>query len=200
MNMENIKHNLIAGVDETGRGSAAADIYVGCVILDPIVPIQGLRDSKKLSERNREALYDEIREKALAWSIATASLEEIEELNVLRATMLAMKRSVENLSIKPDMVYIDGNRLPDLTVPAEAIIKGDDKIQEIMAGSILAKVARDRVMCEWHEKYPEYGFDQHKGYLTKVHLETLEKYGPCPIHRRTYAPIKRLLDSKGDGA
>ncbi len=194
--MKNVNGMLIAGVDETGRGSAVADIYVGCVILNPLKSIKGLRDSKKLSEKKRELLYDEIKEKALAWSVATASLEDIKTLNVLGATMLAMKRSVETLNIKPDLVYVDGNHAPDLQVPVEAVIKGDDKIQEIMAASILAKVDRDRVMVEWHAKYPEYGFEKHKGYLTKLHMDMLERYGPCPIHRVTYAPIKKLLKQK----
>jgi len=195
--MKKINDKLIAGVDEVGRGSAATDIYVGCVALNPLKPIHGLRDSKRLSERKREVLYGEIKEKALAWSVATADLEEIKSLNVLGATMLAMKRSVENLGIKPDLVYVDGNHAPDIQFPVEAVIKGDDKIQEIMAASILAKVDRDRVMVEWHAKYPEYGFDKHKGYLTSLHMDMLEKYGPCPIHRVTYAPIKKLLEKKG---
>ena len=193
------RHNVLiatlpAGVDEAGRGSAASDIYVGCVMLNPAKPINGLRDSKKLSARNREALYDEIKEKAWCWSVVSASLEDIKALNVLGATLLAMKKSVEALSRQPDRVYIDGNHVPpDLPVPATAIIQGDNSIPAIMAASILAKVDRDRLMVQWHDQYPEYGFDQHKGYLTRQHMRMLEKYGPCPIHRVTYAPIKRLL-------
>lgn len=187
---------LECGVDEVGRGAACSEIYVGACILDPRNSIEGLRDSKKLSPKRREALVEEIKQKALCWNIATASLEEIETLNVLNATLLAMKRAVEGLRIRPDRVFVDGNKLPVLDIPAEAIIKGDDLIPSISAASILAKVARDRVMVDWHKVYPQYGFDKHKGYLTKEHLDALQLYGPCPIHRKTYAPIRKLLEKQ----
>ncbi len=180
------------GCDEAGRGSGAAEVYVGAVILDPKRPIEGLADSKKLSARRREALSEEIKLYALSWCIEKASLEEIERLNVLHATLLAMKRAVEGLSVKPGRVLIDGNHVPKLSVPAEAIVKGDDKIPAISAASILAKVARDHAMLEYHLLYPEYGFDVHKGYFTGAHMEALRKHGPCPIHRRNYAPIRQM--------
>jgi ribonuclease HII len=182
------------GCDETGRGSAVAEIYVAAVILDPLNPIQGLRDSKKLSAKKREILAKEIKAKALSWCVATASLEEIEELNVLHATLLAMKRAIEGLDIKPDKALIDGNRAPLLSIPTETIIKGDDKIPAISAASIIAKVDRDQAMLECHSLYPMYGFAKHKGYLTAAHLAALDQYGPCPLHRKTYAPIRRLLE------
>ncbi|WP_317931893.1 ribonuclease HII [Halioxenophilus sp. WMMB6] len=185
--------SLIAGCDEVGRGAGAADIYIGCVILDPAKPIAGLRDSKKLSATRREQLSEEIKEKALAWSIATANLDEIIEHNVLGATLLAMSKAVAQLSVTPELVYVDGNKAPQLTVPVETIIKGDDKVPAISAASIIAKVARDQKMVEWHDHYPEYGFDKHKGYLTQLHLQALESHGPCPIHRVTYEPIRRVL-------
>ena len=184
------------GCDETGRGSAVAEIYVAAVILDPLHPIQGLRDSKKLSVKKREFLAKEIKEKALSWCVATASLEEIEKLNVLHATLLAMKRAIEGLHIKPDKALIDGNQAPLLAIPTETIIKGDDKIPAISAASIIAKVDRDHAMLAYHSLYPMYGFDKHKGYLTAGHMEALCKYGPCPLHRKTYAPIRRLLEMK----
>ncbi len=184
------------GCDETGRGSAVAEIYAAAVILDPLHPILGLRDSKKLSAKRREILAKEIKAKALSWCIAKASLEEIERLNVLYATMLAMKRAVEGLHIKPDKALIDGNHAPLLSIPAAAIIKGDDKIPAISAASIIAKVDRDQAMLECHSLYPLYGFDKHKGYLTAKHLEALSQYGPCPLHRKTYAPIRRLLEMR----
>ncbi len=186
---------LSAGVDEAGRGSGVAEIYVCATILDPKKPIAGLNDSKKLTAGRRRELTEIIKERALAWSLATAGLEEIEGLNVLGATLLAMKRAVEGLSVLPDKVLIDGNRAPAIDIPTETIIKGDVKIPEISAASIVAKVERDLAMMKYHELYPEYGFDVHKGYFTKSHLAALDKYGPCPIHRKTYAPVKRLLDS-----
>lgn len=184
---------MVAGVDEVGLGSAAYFVYSAAVILDPTRPIEGLADSKKLSPKKREALSIEIREKALAWSIATADLNEIETLNVKGAALLAMKRAVECLVLVPDIVLVDGNSLPALSIPALAIIKGDEKIACISAASIVAKVARDAAMVECHHLYPEYGFNAHKGYLTGSHLAALAKFGPCPIHRRTYAPIRKLL-------
>ena len=187
---------IFCGCDETGRGSAVAEIYAAAVILDPLQPIQGLRDSKKLSAKRRELLAKEIKEKALSWCIATASLEEIERLNVLHATLLAMKRAVEGLHIKPDKALIDGNHAPLLSILTEAIIKGDDKISAISAASIIAKVDRDQAMLECHSLYPLYGFDKHKGYLTAEHMAALCKYGPCPLHRKTYAPVRRLLEMR----
>jgi ribonuclease HII len=182
------------GCDEAGRGAGAAEVYAGAVILDPQRPIVGLADSKKLTARRREALSDEIKQKALSWCIATASLEEIEKINILHASMLAMKRAVEGLHVRPGKVLVDGNHLPRLEMPAEAIIKGDDKVPAISAASILAKVARDRAMVEYDQQYPEYGFSVHKGYFTKVHMQALRQFGPCPIHRKTYGPIRELLE------
>ena len=192
-----MEYRLICGVDEVGRGAGAGEIYCAAVILDPQAPILGITDSKKLTAKKRDHLASEIREKAYAWSIATASLQEIIDLNVLHATMLAMQRAVEGLPTQPDKIYIDGNRAPQLNGSVETVIKGDLKIQEIGAASIIAKVARDQKMIELHKSYPEYGFDQHKGYLTKQHLQALETYGPCEIHRVTYAPIRKLLCSAG---
>jgi ribonuclease HII len=180
------------GCDEAGRGAGAAEVYAGAVILNPERPIEGLADSKKLSARRREALSEEIKLYALSWCIRKASLQEIERLNILHATLLAMKRAVEGLELKPLRVLVDGNHTPDLDMPVEAVIKGDDKIPAISAASILAKVARDRAMVEYNLLYPEYGFDVHKGYFTSEHMEALRKYGPCPIHRRTFAPIRQM--------
>jgi ribonuclease HII len=185
---------VVCGVDETGYGSAVAEVYVGACVLDPARPIPGLADSKTLTARRREALSKEIREKALAWCIATASLEEIEQHNVLHATHLAMARAISGLKVKPDIALIDGNRLPPLDIPARAIIKGDATIPAISAASILAKVARDEALVQYHQQYPQYGFAQHKGYLTRAHMAALRKFGPCPLHRKSYAPIRKLLD------
>lgn len=179
----------MCGCDEAGRGAGAAEVYVGAVILDPNRPIKGLADSKKLAAPKREALSEEIKAYALSWYIEKASLEEIERLNVLHATLVAMRRAVGYLKIKPDKVLVDGNHAPEMDIPVEAIVKGDDKVPEISAASILAKVARDRAMIEYHCRYPEYGFNVHKGYFTREHIKALHKYGPCPIHRKTYAPI-----------
>jgi ribonuclease HII len=181
------------GCDEAGRGAGAAEVYAGAVILDPQRPIVGLADSKKLTALRREALSDEIKQKALSWCIAKASLEEIEKLNILHASLLAMKRAVEGLNVRPGKVLVDGNHLPMLEMPAEAIIKGDDKVPAISAASILAKVARDRAMVEYDLLFPEYGFRVHKGYFTKDHMLALRLFGPCPIHRKTYGPIRELL-------
>ncbi len=181
------------GVDEAGIGSAVAEVYVGCCILDPTRRIRGLADSKVLTPKRRTELRAEILEKALAWSIATATLEEIDAFNVLRATHLAMVRAVAALKIKPDIALIDGNKLPPLAIPTRAIVKGDAKIPVISAASILAKVARDEALLKYHEVYPQYGFADHKGYLTAAHLAALKQHGPCPIHRKAYAPVKALL-------
>jgi ribonuclease HII len=180
------------GCDEAGRGAAAAEVYVAAVILNPDHTIKGLADSKKLSARKRDILNEEIRLYALSWCIDKASVEEVERLNVLQATLLAMKRAVEGLKVRPDRVLVDGNRKPKLEIPVEAIVKGDAKIPAISAASILAKVARDRAMVEYHRLYPEYGFDIHKGYLTKRHIEALRKHGPCPIHRRSFSRVMTL--------
>jgi ribonuclease HII len=185
---------IICGCDEVGRGAGAAEIYVCAVILDPNRSISGLADSKKLSAAKREFLAAEIKEKALSFCIATASLAEIEKLNVLYATMLAMKRAVEGLAIQPDKAMIDGNRAPSLAIPTETIIKGDSLIPAISAASIVAKVARDQKLVDYAALYPQYGFENHKGYFTKEHLAALAKYGPCPIHRVTYGPVKALFE------
>jgi ribonuclease HII len=184
---------LIAGVDEAGRGPLAGPVVAAAVILDDLHPIVGLADSKKLSEIKREKLFDEIRAKALCCSIAQASVEEIDQLNILQATLLAMRRAVEGLRLKPTKVLVDGNRLPVLDVLAEAIVKGDSKVPAISAASILAKVHRDRLCLQLHEKYPEYGFDQHKGYGTESHLKALREFGATPWHRQTFAPVAQVL-------
>lgn len=184
---------LVAGVDEAGRGPLAGPVVAAAVILDELRPIHGLADSKKLSARRREALFDEIRAKALCCSIAQASVEEIDELNILQATLLAMRRAVLGLRLPPKLVLVDGNRLPVLDIRAEAIVKGDDKVPAISAASILAKVTRDRWCLEYHQQFSQYGFDQHKGYGTADHLAALRLHGPCPQHRRTFRPVTDLL-------
>ena len=185
---------IIAGVDEVGRGPLCGPVVTAAVILDPARPVEGLNDSKKLSEKKRELLFDEIKEKALAWCIARADVEEIDELNILHATMLAMQRAVAGLSVKPTLALIDGNRCPKLPCRSEAIIKGDGKVAEIGAASILAKVARDREMAEMEKLYPGYGIGGHKGYPTKVHMEALKKLGTTPIHRRSFKPVRDVLE------
>ena len=187
------ENEIICGVDEAGRGPLAGPVMAAAVILDPAHPIAGLRDSKKLSEAKRELLAIEIKKHALAWCIAECSEKEIDELNILQATMLAMRRAVEGLSIKPTLALIDGNRCPVMSVPSEAIVKGDDKVAAISAASILAKTARDHVLMQLHEQYPQYALDQHKGYPTALHLERLREHGVAPIHRKSYAPVKALL-------
>ena len=184
---------LIAGVDEAGRGPLAGPVVAAAVILDDRNPIKGLNDSKKLSPQRREKLYDEIRAKALCCSIAQASVEEIDTLNILQATLLAMQRAVDGLRLRPHKVLVDGNRLPLLKVPAEAIVKGDSKVRAISAASILAKVHRDRLCLELHALHPQYGFDGHKGYPTPAHLAALREHGACPQHRRSFAPVRELL-------
>lgn len=180
---------LVAGVDEAGRGPLAGPVVAAAVILDEAQPIQGLADSKKLSAKRRDQLYDEIRAKALCFCVAQASVEEIDRLNILQATMLAMQRAVAGLRLKPNMVLVDGNRLPLLDVRAEAIVKGDAKVQAISAASILAKVTRDRGMDALHAEFPSYGFVQHKGYGTAQHVAALAEHGPSPVHRRSFAPV-----------
>ena len=185
---------LFCGADEAGRGPIAGPVFAAAVILDPDHAIAGLKDSKKLSEHRRDELALEIRQYARAWAIAECSIEEIDELNILHASMLAMKRAIESLSVKPELALIDGNRCPKLAIAAKAIIKGDDKVPAISAASILAKTARDAVMLDLHRQYPEYGFDRHKGYPTAYHLEQLSIYGVSPVHRKTYAPVRKILE------
>jgi ribonuclease HII len=189
-------HELVAGVDEVGRGPLCGAVVTAAVILDPNRPILGLNDSKKLTEARREKLFDEICEKALSWHIARAEVEEIDELNILHATMLAMQRAVEGLHITPKMAMIDGNRCPKLTMPAEAVVKGDSKVPAIAAASILAKVSRDREMAAFELIYPGYGIGGHKGYPTPVHLEALARLGPTPIHRRSFAPVRLAYEAR----
>lgn len=184
---------LIAGVDEAGRGPLAGPVVAAAVILDDMNPIKGLNDSKKLSPLRREKLYDEIRAKALCCSVAQASVEEIDQLNILQATMLAMRRAVEGLRLKPHKVLVDGNRLPVLDVLAEAIVRGDATVAAISAASILAKVTRDRWCQELDQRYPQYGFAGHKGYGTAEHLVALRTHGACPEHRKTFAPVAQVL-------
>jgi len=184
---------LLAGVDEAGRGPLAGPVVAAAVILDELKPIKGLADSKKLTTKTRERLFDEIRAKALCFSIAEASVEEIDTLNILQATLLAMQRAVEALRLKPTLVYVDGNRLPILDVRAEAIVKGDEKVQEISAASILAKVYRDSMCEEMHRQFPDYGFNAHKGYGTAIHLKALQTFGATPFHRKTFAPVTQAI-------
>ena len=186
---------LIAGVDEAGRGPLAGAVYAAAVILDPQKPIDGLMDSKKLTEKKRIALEEQIKERALSWSIATASVEEIDDINILHASMLAMKRAVESLDVPPDHVLVDGNRCPQIRFPVEAIVKGDSKVAEISAASILAKQARDKELILLDQEYPGYGFAQHKGYGTKQHLEAIKSLGPTPVHRRSFRPISEMVTS-----
>ena len=184
---------LLAGVDEAGRGPLAGPVVAAAVILDDRAPIKGLADSKQLTALRREKLYDEIRAKALCCSVAQASVEEIDQLNILQATMLAMRRAVLGLRLKPAKVLVDGNRLPTLDVLAEAIVSGDALVPSISAASILAKVTRDRLLCELHLQHPEYGFDQHKGYGTAQHMQALRVHGALAVHRRSFAPVARAL-------
>ncbi|AIR89787.1 ribonuclease HII [Pseudomonas cremoricolorata] len=181
---------LVAGVDEVGRGPLCGDVVTAAVILDPQRPILGLNDSKKLTQAKREALFDEICEKALSFCIARAEVAEIDRLNILHATMLAMQRAVEGLHVTPRLALIDGNRCPTLSVPAAPVVQGDSKVPAIAAASILAKVTRDREMSALEALYPGYGIGAHKGYPTPVHLEALARLGPTPIHRRSFAPVR----------
>lgn len=184
---------LVAGVDEVGRGPLVGDVVTAAVILDPQKPIVGLTDSKKLSEKKRLALFPEIKEKALAWCIGRCSPAEIDELNILQATMVAMQRAVAGLAIQPQHVLIDGNRCPELPMASEAIVKGDLRVAEISAASIIAKVVRDAEMDELDARYPQYGFAQHKGYPTKAHMEILAELGPTPEYRKSFKPVQRAL-------
>ena len=184
---------LVAGVDEAGRGPLAGPVVAAAVILDELNPIRGLGDSKVISPKKREKLFDEIRARALCCAIASASVEEIDRLNILQATLLAMRRAVEGLRLVPKLVLVDGNQLPVLRMPAEAIVKGDSKVAAISAASILAKVHRDRLCQTMHDAHPQYGFAVHKGYPTPDHLASLRAHGPCPEHRRSYAPVRAAM-------
>lgn len=184
---------LICGVDEAGRGPLAGAVFAAAVILDPAHPIAGLADSKKLSEKKRDALAIEIKAHALAWCIAQASVEEIDAINILQASLLAMKRAVDGLKVAPDEVLVDGLHCPGVTFPTQAIVKGDSKVAEISAASILAKTARDADLLRLHAIYPQYGFDRHKGYPVPEHLAALAAHGITPEHRRSYAPVRKYL-------
>ncbi|SHO58573.1 ribonuclease HII [Vibrio quintilis] len=186
-------YQVFAGVDEVGRGPLVGDVVTAAVILDPNQPISGLTDSKKISDKKRQALFPEIQQKAIAWSVGRCSPREIDHLNILQATMVAMQRAVEGLNIKPEFVLVDGNRLPELSVPAQAVVKGDLRVAEISAASILAKVIRDHEMDELDQLYPEYGFAQHKGYPTKAHFAAIEKHGVIEQHRKSFKPVARVL-------
>lgn len=183
-------YKAVCGVDEAGRGPLAGPVCAAAVILPEGIIIDGVNDSKKLSEKKRESLFDVIREQALSYSIAYATVDEIEEINILNATMLAMHRAIDGLDIKADYAMIDGNKIPPLDIDAECIVKGDAKSMSIACASILAKVSRDRLLYKYAEEYPMYGFDKHKGYGTKVHREAILKYGPCPYHRKSF--LKKL--------
>ena len=180
-------------MDEAGRGPLAGPVVVAAVILDPARPIAGLDDSKRLQQRRREALFPLIRQRSLAWAVVEVQADEIDRVNILQATLLGMRRAVERLAVRPGLALIDGNRLPELPCPARAIIGGDGLEAGISAASILAKVTRDQLMLEWHRRYPQYGFDRHKGYPTRAHLESLARWGPCEIHRRSFAPVRAAL-------
>lgn len=185
---------LLAGCDEVGRGPLAGDVVTAAVILDPENPIEGLNDSKKLTEKKRELLFDEIQKKAKSWCIARASVAEIDQLNILQASLLAMARAVQGLHIQPEHVLVDGNKLPKWNYSAEAVVQGDARVAAISAASILAKVTRDREMVRLDKEYPGYGFAEHKGYPTKMHMEALERLGATPLHRTSFAPVRAKLE------
>lgn len=184
---------LVAGVDEAGRGPLAGPVVAAAVILNPRRSIDGLADSKILSERKRDSLFDRIKADALSWSVGVASVEEIDELNILQATLLAMRRAVQGLAIQPDEVLVDGNQLPSLLMPAQAIVKGDSKVKAISAASIVAKVERDKIMVDYYQKNPDFSFHLHKGYGTQQHLNEIEQFGFLPIHRKSFNPVKRMI-------
>ena len=194
------EYEWICGVDEAGRGPLAGSVVAAAVILDPLKPIEGLKDSKKLTAKVRDELFDIIIRDSKAWCIAEASAAEIDAINILQATMLAMKRAIEGLEKTlgrlPDKALIDGNRCPKVNIEMEAIVKGDSKVQAISAASILAKVTRDRDMPVLHEAYPMYGFNQHMGYPTPMHFDALKEFGPCPAHRKTFAPVREVMETK----
>ena len=187
-----VPEGLVCGIDEAGRGPLAGPVVAAAVILDPARPIEGLNDSKKLSEKKRVALAEEIREKAVAWCVAEANIEEIDRLNILHATMLAMQRAVAGLAVRPTAALVDGNRCPKLEMPVEAVVKGDGKIASIAAASILAKTVRDAGMLELHALYPQYGFDRHMGYPTAAHFAALQAHGASPVHRKSFGPVAQL--------
>lgn len=189
-------HPVVCGCDEAGRGPLAGDVFAAAVVFDNDTIIEGINDSKKLTAKKRDILFDEIKEKALYWAIASATVEEIEEINILNCAMLAMKRAVEKLNVRPDVCLIDGNKTPELDCKAIAVVKGDGKSQSVAAASILAKVARDRYMLEMAEKYPEYKFEKHKGYGTKLHYQMIDEFGPCEIHRPSF--LKKYYERKAD--
>ena len=189
------RRQIIAGVDEAGRGPLAGPVVVAAVVLTAAGPIAGLDDSKKLSRKRREELFPEIVKHAAAWAVVEVGPQEIDSLNILQATMLGMKRAVEQLEPAPTLALIDGNRAPDLACEVHTIVQGDSLEPAISAASILAKVSRDRMMREWHDSYPQYRFDRHKGYPTAEHLELLCRHGPCPIHRRSFSPVRKLLQT-----
>lgn len=186
-------YQLVAGVDEVGRGPLVGDVVTAAVILDPNNPIEGLNDSKKLSEKKRLALLPEIKEKALAWAVGRCSPEEIDELNILQATMVAMQRAIAGLEVQPDLALIDGNRCPQLPMDSQAVVKGDLRVAEISAASIIAKVVRDQEMEELDKQYPQFGFAKHKGYPTKAHFEAIEQHGVISEHRKSFKPVKKAL-------
>ncbi|HHC6525257.1 ribonuclease HII [Vibrio parahaemolyticus] len=186
-------YQLIAGVDEVGRGPLVGDVVTAAVILDPNNPIEGLNDSKKLSEKKRLALLPEIKEKALVWAVGRCSPEEIDELNILQATMVAMQRAIAGLKVQPDLALIDGNRCPELPMDSQAVVKGDLRVAEISAASIIAKVVRDQEMEELDKQYPQFGFAKHKGYPTKAHFEAIEQHGVISEHRKSFKPVKKAL-------
>ena len=192
------KVRLLAGVDEVGRGPLAGDVVAAAVILDPHRPVSGLRDSKKLTPRQRETLSIEIRENALAWSLGRASVAEIDSINILQASLLAMKRAVEALALQPEYVLVDGNHLPRWSYASEPVVRGDDRIPAIAAASILAKVQRDAEMVALEKTYPGYGLARHKGYPTPEHLAALKQLGVSPIHRKSFAPVRKLLVANGE--
>jgi len=185
---------LTAGVDEVGRGPLAGPVVAAAVILDPDKPIAGLADSKKLSEKRREALYPIIKENALYYAVAEASVEEIDRINILQASLLAMRRAIEGLAVIPQHVLVDGNKAPDISMPVDTVIKGDSRVASISAASIIAKVDRDRMMREYHQRYPQFSFHRHKAYGSRQHLEELQQHGPTPVHRKSFAPVRRLLE------
>ena len=189
----------LAGVDEAGRGPLAGPVIAGAVILDPDRPIDGLNDSKRLSAARRERLYEVIRKQALAWSIGRAEVEEIDRINILQATLLAMQRAVQGLAPAAEYVLVDGNRTPGFACPSQAVVRGDSRVAAISAASIMAKVTRDREMIEMDRQFPGYGLAQHKGYPSRSHIEALESLGVTPIHRRSYAPVRRIVEREGKG-
>ena len=189
----------LAGVDEVGRGPLAGPVVAAAVILDPARPVEGLRDSKRLSEKRRQCLAAEIRERALAWSLGRAEVEEIDRINILQASLLAMQRAVAGLGVTPELVLVDGNRCPQLDYPAQAVVRGDSLVPAISAASIIAKVNRDEEMGRLDQLYPGYGLAKHKGYPSRLHLDALERLGITPIHRRSYAPVRSLLEDSNGG-